>query len=194
MVSRYHVSTKNGDGSGDEIEDMYDSKEYRSKDQRGPNKTVYWKEDVQKDVSDPRVRRSLLRALRWQEGEDAPQGVDDPDRKSQNRNEWKRRVTNMLTSKVGMSHYQQERCQHIREEVTVQRFGPYKTEEAVLSIIVQVAEEDRGKHGKKITEREDFITLVEDCDTTMDRVLRAREILLDKMEKLDDEKIAIRGR
>lgn len=151
-VHEHQVSRDEGDGAGDEIDDLYDGEEYQTKDQRAETRTTYYERDIDKHVTDPRLAGHLRRALKWQEGQHVTSD-EDKSRGQQNHEEDKRRIVGTLGSQLGLTKGQKARTEHlVLDVISVNSFGHYSMEQVTLAVINVVARED----GRYIEDEEDF--------------------------------------
>lgn len=168
MVEQHNLDTDSGNGSRSKIQDMYDSEEYVTKDQRADTRTTFYEKDINElNVSERRKKR-LRRALRRQEGEDYGEGTSKDktrrQRKQQNREEWKRRVITTYASQLDMSRSQKERAKHLFMDVLqINTFGPYSAEKVALGVINVVARE----YGWTVEDNEKFHELMVKNDMTI---------------------------
>lgn len=163
-VQEHHVARNEGDGAGDEIDDMYDGEEYQTKDQRAETRTTFYERDIDKHVSNPRRARQLKRALRYQEGEHV-NGVGKS-RGSQNNEEDKRRLIGTIGSQLSLTRAQKARVNHLIIDVmSVNSFGRYSMEQVILATINVVARE----HGRWIEEEDEFRDYAEQVGLTNER-------------------------
>lgn len=136
-VPQHRVSRTEGDGAGDEIDDLYDGEEYQTKDMRAETRTTFYEKDIERHVSDPRIQQQLKRALRWHEGE------GKPNRGSRNHEEDKRRLIGTVGSQLGLTPSQKERVRHLVMDVmSVNSFGRYSMEQVALATVNVVVRED----------------------------------------------------
>lgn len=141
-VHTHNVSRDEGDGAGDEIDDLYDGEEYQTKDQRAETRTTYYERDIDEHVTDPRQARQLKRALRWQEGQHVTSD-NDKSRGQQNHEEDKRRIVGTLGSQLDLSRSQKARVEHlVLDVISVNSFGHYSMEQVTLAVINVVSRED----------------------------------------------------
>lgn len=139
-VQSHKVARHEGDGSGDEIDDLYDGEEYQTKDQRAETRTTFYKKDIDKHVTDPRRARQLKRALRYQEGEYVNNVGQS--RGSQNNEEDQRRLIGTIGSQLSLTKAQKSRVEHLVLDVmSVNSFGRYSMEQVILATINVVARE-----------------------------------------------------
>jgi len=157
MVEQHLVARGEGDGAGEQIDDMYDGVEYRTKDKRSLTRTTFYKSDID-NLSLPKGRKKRLkRMLDRHEGIDYGEQALDTSRKQQNRDEWKRRCVATYAAQMDMSVAQKERAEHlIMDVVSVDSFGHYSTEQVAVAIVNVVARED----GWFIEEDEQFRELM----------------------------------
>lgn len=163
-VHPHEVSRDEGDGAGDEIDDLYDGEEYQTKDQRAETRTTYYERDIDKHVNSPRRARQLKRALRWQEGQHVTSD-DEKSRGQQNHEEDKRRIVGTLASQLDMGKTQKARVEHLVIDVlSVNSFGHYSMEQVTLAVINVVAREN----GRWIEDEDGFRDYMEQVELTND--------------------------
>lgn len=156
-VHPHELSREEGDGAGDEIDDLYDSEEYQTKDQRAETRTTYYESDIDKHVTDPRLAKQLRRALQWQEGQYTT-SENDKSRGQQNHEEDKRRVVGTLGSQLDLTKQQKARTEHlVLDVISVNSFGSYSMEQVTLAVINVVARES----GRWIEDENDFRNYME---------------------------------
>lgn len=179
MVEPHRIERREGDGAGDEIDDKYDGEEYSTKDQRAETRTTFYKRDIDTHVDDPRQRKQLKRALRWQEGE------RKPNRGQRNHEEDKRRLIGAYTSQMSLSPAQKQRVEHLVLDVmSVNSFGHYSMEQVILATINVVVRED----GRLIEDESEFRSLLSDAELTndegnadLDTLKRLRALVRDRI-------------
>lgn len=182
MVESHLLDNSEGNGSGSQIDDKYDSEEYTTKDQRAQTETTFYRSDINETVNGHHRRRQMKRALRYHEGEHV-NAEDEDSRGQQNHKEWKRRLVGTLTSQMEMTKHQQSRVKHLVLDVLdINSFGPYKTEEVILGVMSMVAREDMSRHGKHLDDRKDFINLCHSVDTSLENVRRCRELVSERLD------------
>lgn len=178
-VQEHHVARNEGDGAGDEIDDMYDGEEYQTKDQRAETRTTFYERDIDRHVSNPRRARQLKRALRLHEGE------RKPNRGSRNHEEDKRRLVGILGSQLSLTKGQKARVEHlVMDVISVNSFGRYSMEQVILATINVVARE----HGRWIEEEAEFREYAERVGLTndneradMDTIKRLRSLVRERV-------------
>lgn len=148
-----------GNGSGSNVDDLYESDSYSSYD-RANTETTFYESDIDELEVGWRRKRQLKRSLRWNEGADYVGGVKDQSaisRKRQNREDWKRRLVLTYAANIDLSKRQKQRCEHIMTDVvSVASFGPYSSEKVALGIAVAVAREN----GRQVSTENDFDELM----------------------------------
>lgn len=161
-VHEHEVARNEGDGAGDEIDDLYDGEEYQTKDQRAETRTTFYERDIDQHCTSRRQAQQLKRALRLHEGEHTNHGTP---RSRQNREEHKRRVVGITSSQLGMTDAQKARTEHlVLDVIEVNSFGRYSVEEVVLATVNVVARED----GRWIEDEEQFRDYMEHVGITDD--------------------------
>lgn len=144
-VESHALRREQGDGSRSGIEDEKTGDLWETKDQRAETETTFWPQDIDAlDVSQRR-KRELHRMLRRQEGENQGESFyeERDDRTQQNRGEWKRRMVCVYASQFDLTPYQKQRAMHlVRQDLDINGFGTYSTEQVILATINVVARED----------------------------------------------------
>lgn len=182
----HELSRDEGDGAGDEIDDLYDGEEYQTKDQRAETRTTYYERDIDTHVTDPRQARHLKRALKWQEGQYVTS--DDENEKSrgqQNHEEDKRRIVGTLGSQLGLSKSQKARVEHLIIDVlSINSFGHYSIEQVTLATINVVARES-GRWIEDEPQFRDYMEQVgivnEDGRADLDTMKRLRALVRERV-------------
>jgi hypothetical protein len=163
-VHEHQVARNEGDGAGDEIDDLYDGEEYTTKDQRAETRTTFYERDIDKHCESSRYANQLKRALRLQEGEHA-NAEGSKSRGTQNNEEDKRRTVGTFCSQLGLTDAQKSRIQHLIIDVmSVNSFGHYSIEQVVLATINVIARED----GRYIEDETPFHNYMESVGLTND--------------------------
>ena len=149
---------------------------YKTRDQRSPMDTMFTKSDIESNVPSNRMQWRMKRALSLQEGQWVQAHDDMDSRKVQNDKEWRRRVVHIATDQVGMTPHQSDRVQHILSSLpSINKFGPYRTEEVIVGIVLYVLQEEAERFGgDKPIDSDRFTELVESFDTTKRRAKVAR--------------------
>ena len=144
-VQEHSIARSEGDGAGDEIDDLYDGEEYQTKDQRADTRTTFYERDIDEHCTSHRQARQLKRALRFQEGERVGTYESARSRGSQNNDEDKRRLIGIIGSQLGLTDRQKNRVKHLVMDVmSVNSFGYYSSEQVILATTnVVVREDDR---------------------------------------------------
>jgi len=189
-VQTQRVERDEGSGAGSEIEDLYDSEEYQTKDQRSPNRTTYYRRDIDQHVTDERTAWHLRRALRWQEGQYVTSdNEDEQSRGQQNYEEDKRRIVGVLASQLGLTSSQKRRVEHlVLDVVDVNSFGHYSVEQVTLGVINVVAREDE----RWIEDERLFRDYMEQVGITNDRE-RADLNTMRRLRSLVRERVPSKG-
>lgn len=190
MADEHRLARDAGDGSGEQIDDMYDGEEYSTKDKRAGTRTTFYESDIERlDVS-PQRAQELKRMLRRQEGEYV-NASQFQSRGQQNHEEDKRRRIGTMGSQLGMTQMQKDRVNHlVIDVISVNSFGHYSIEQAILAVINVVARED----GRFIEEEQQFRDYMLDVGIgderpDMDTMKRLRRIVRDRVpscEKRDN--------
>lgn len=163
-VHEHNVARAEGDGAGDEIDDLYDGEEYQTKDQRAETRTTFYERDIEQHCTSKRQANQLKRALRLQEGEHV--NGSGKSRGSQNNEEDKRRLVGTIGSQLSLTQAQKARVEHLVLDVmSVNSFGRYSMEQVILATINVVARE----HGRWIEDEEEFREYAEQVGLTNDQ-------------------------
>lgn len=158
-VHEHQVARSEGDGAGDEIDDMYDGEEYQTKDKRADTRTTFYERDIDKHCTSRRYAKQLKRALRLHEGE------RKPNRGQKNYEEDKRRLVGIIGSQLDLTNRQKQRVNHLVLDVmSVNSFGYYSAEQVILATTNVVARED----GRWIEEEQEFRDYMEQVGITND--------------------------
>jgi hypothetical protein len=161
MTHEHLLARNTGDGAAEQIDDMYDGVEYKSKDKRSMTRTTFYKSDIDNLAASRGRKQRLKRILDRHEGIDYGETSLNTSRKQQNRDEWKRRCVGTYASQMDMSSAQKQRCEHlIMDVISVDSFGHYSTEQVALAIVNVVARED----GWFIEDEDDFHELMVHAD------------------------------
>lgn len=182
-VHEHEVARREGDGAGDEIDDMYDGEEYQTKDQRAETRTTFYERDIDQHCTSRRQAKQLKRALRLQEGEHV--NGSGKSRGSQNNEEDKRRLVGIVGSQLGLSKAQKNRVQHLVLDVmSVNSFGYYSSEQVILATTNVVVRED----GRWIEDEDEFHEYMEKVGITndegradLDTMKRLRQLVRDRI-------------
>lgn len=178
-VQPHQVEREAGDGSREQIDDLYEGAAYRH-DERAETETTFWESDIDKLVVSDRRKQRLHRALRRQEGENPGETYQDGrrDRKAQNRHEWKRRQAGIYCSHVDATAHQKSRSIHLVMDVfDFTEFGSYTKEQCILGVINVVARED----GRFIEDEEPFKRLMEAEDVTPRGLRNIRQMIRERL-------------
>jgi hypothetical protein len=152
MVEEHRIERHPGDGSAEQIDDMYDGEEYTTKDTRADTKTTFYERDIERLNVSPRRASELKRMLKRQEGQHM-NASQYRSRGQQNHAEDKRRLIGTITSQLGMTRAQKNRVNHLVVDViSVNSFGHYSMEQVILAVLNVVARED----GRFIEEEQRF--------------------------------------
>lgn len=158
-VHEHEVARAEGDGAGDEIDDLYDGEEYQTKDQRAETRTTFYERDIDKHCTSRRQANQLKRALRLHEGE------RKPNRGQENYKEDKRRLIGIIGSQLDLTNGQKQRVKHLVMDVmSVNSFGYYSSEQVILATVNVVVRED----GRWIEDEDDFRDYMEQVGITND--------------------------
>jgi len=123
--------------------DQYEDGVYETRDSRAPTETMFTAKDIEKETNSPRQEWRMKRAMHLQEGQWVQSYESMPSRNSQNNNEWKRRVMQIITGLADVSPYHKERTLHLLEELgSLNKYGPYRNEEVMISVLQYVMEEE----------------------------------------------------
>jgi len=162
-VHEHEVARREGDGAGDEIDDLYDGEEYQTKDQRAETRTTFYERDIDQHCTSRRQAQQLKRALRLQEGEHV--NGSGKSRGSQNNEEDKRRLVGIIGSQLDLTNGQKNRVKHLVMDVMgVNSFGYYSSEQVILATTNVVTRED----GRWIEDESDFREYMEKVGLTND--------------------------
>jgi hypothetical protein len=186
-VHEHEVARSEGDGAGDEIDDLYDGEEYQTKDQRAETRTTFYERDIDTHCTSSRYAKQLKRALRLQEGEHV--NGSGKDRGTQNHEEYQRRVIGIIGSQLDLTDGQKKRVKHLVMDVmSVNSFGYYSSEQVILATANVVARED----GRWIEEEEPFRDYMEHVGITNDED-RADLETMKRLRSLVKERIPSRS-
>lgn len=183
-LQKHQVEAKQGDGSLDEIENMYDGEKYPHRDERANTDTTFWASDIEQlSVSRGRKQR-LKRMLRRQEGENPGETYSSSrdDRTQQNRSEWKRRIVHTYAANLDLTTHQKERSKHIVNDVIdINTFGHFSTEEVILGVVNVVARED----GRWIEDEDQFRRLADDAGLELSDLKTIRGMIRSRLPSYD---------
>lgn len=175
-VEEHNIDRSAGSGSAAAIDDKYDGEEYSTKDKRAETRTTYYKRDVERAAISERQKQHLKRALRWHEGEGAP------NRKDRNNKEWQRRRAGTICARVDLTPYQKRRVMHLIHDVLdINSFGPYSTEKVALGVVNVVARED----GRWIEDEPQFKKLAGEFDVKPDKLRQIRSLVRERLPSYD---------
>jgi len=162
-VHEHNVARQEGDGAGDEIDDLYDGEEYQTKDQRAETRTTFYERDIDQHCTSRRQAQQLKRALRLHEGEHV--NGSGKDRGTQNHEEYQRRLIGIIGSQLGLTNGQKNRVKHLVMDVmSVNSFGYYSSEQVILATTNVVTRED----GRWIEDEDSFHEYMEKVGLTND--------------------------
>lgn len=162
-VHEHQVARAEGDGAGDEIDDLYDGEEYQTKDERAETRTTFYERDIDKHCTSRRQANQLKRALRLQEGEHV--NGSGKDRGTQNHEEYQRRLIGIIGSQLDLTNGQKQRVKHLVMDVmSVNSFGYYSSEQVILATVNVVVRED----GRWIEDEDEFHEYMEKVGVTND--------------------------
>lgn len=160
-VHEHLVARNEGNGAGDEIDDLYDGEEYKTKDQRAETRTTFYERDIDTHCTSKRQAQQLKRALRLQEGEHV--NGSGKSRGSQNTEEDKRRLVGIIGSQLSLTDGQKRRVNHLVLDVmSVNSFGYYSSEQVILATVNVVVRED----GRWIEDEDEFRDYMEKVGIT----------------------------
>lgn len=181
MVEMHRVERREGDGSGEQIDEKYDGEEYNTKDERADTETTFYKKDINSLNVSSRRKNELHRIFDRQQGIDYGETnrEDENSRKEQNREEWQRRVITTYSSQVELSPAQKKRAKHLVMDVlNINKFGPYSVEKVAIGVVNVVARED----GRWIEDEERFRDLMSDVGIeNMDKLKSIRQLVRDRI-------------
>jgi len=113
--------------------------------------------------------------MHLQEGQWVQSYESMPSRNSQNNNEWKRRVMQIITGLAAVSPYHKERTLHLLEELgSLNKYGPYRNEEVMISVLQYVMEEEDERFDRAVpfAETDEFEYICEEFNSSVDRIMK----------------------